>query len=416
MFILVCKGEYMTRLFIFMLILITYLIEMGLSNLNYQNRTQPLPDNVKDIYDEPQYQKWLQYTMDNHRFSMRVKTMNTLFLLVLLFSNFFLWLDQFISSFTTDSIFSTLFFLGIYSFIFTLLNIPFGYYRRFVIEERYGFNTTTIKTYIMDQLKSMALVIVLGGGLLSVLLALYLTFGLGFVLYGWLLLVSVMLMINILYTKVFIRLFNKLTPLSDSELKNQIESFALKTDFEIKKISVMNASKRSTKLNAFFSGFGKFKHIVLFDTLIEKCDPDQIVAVLAHEIGHAKHKDTLRNFVISGVSLAGYLGLLTLFLTTSTFNIAFSLPQQHLGFALVLFSILMEPLDLLFTIPLSAISRWAEYRADQYARKHGYGEALIRALKVLAKENFSNLTPHPWVVKMTYSHPPVSARIDALRQ
>jgi STE24 endopeptidase len=176
----------------------------------------------------------------------------------------------------------------------------------------------------------------------------------------------------------------------------------------------MNASKRSARLNAFFSGFGKFKHIVLYDTLLEKCGTDEIVAVLAHEIGHARHKDVLRNFFISMVQISVYLLLLTFFLSSSTLARSFGFEQTHLGFALILFAILAEPFGILLGIPLSAMSRTAEFRADRFAAQAGYQTAMISALKILARENFSNLTPHPAVVKMTYSHPPVSQRIEAL--
>lgn len=237
-----------------------------------------------------------------------------------------------------------------------------------------------------------------------------------FILYAWLLLVSITLLINLLYTKLFVPLFNKLTPLPPGELYDNIHNLAVSTGYEVKKISVMDASKRSSKLNAYFSGFGKFKQIVLFDTLIDKCSPDEIVSVLAHEIGHAKHKDVLRQFFISMVHMSVILVLLTFFLSSHGLSQAFGFQTAHMGFALILFGILMEPVGIVASIPLTFISRRAEYRADAFAAASGYRNAMISALKVLARENFANLTPHPLVVKMTYSHPPISQRIEALEK
>jgi STE24 endopeptidase len=213
---------------------------------------------------------------------------------------------------------------------------------------------------------------------------------------------------------VFIRLFNKLTPLPDGELKEKIESLARKTGYGIKGISVMDASKRSSRLNAFFSGFGRFKQIVLFDTLVGKLSADETVAVLAHEIGHARHRDVLKNFLISAVQTAAYLAMLTFFMSSGDFSMSFGFSDVHLGFAIILFGILMEPLGILLGIPLTAISRKAEYRADRFSAETAGKEPMTSALKVLARENFSNLTPHPLVVMMSYSHPPISDRITAI--
>ncbi len=184
--------------------------------------------------------------------------------------------------------------------------------------------------------------------------------------------------------------------------------------YEIRKISIIDASKRSTRLNAFFTGFGRFKNIVLFDTLLEKCSTDEVLSVLAHEIGHSKHKDALRSLIITAIEMAAYLGILTFFLSSASFSTAFGFTDIHYGFAIILFGILLDPLGIVLDIPLSALARKAEYRADACAADCGYGDALISALKKLAKENFSNLTPHPLVVRLSYSHPTISMRIDAI--
>lgn len=397
------------------IILATFAFDMWLSILNYNHRTQPIPDNVKDIYDTQSYSRWLNYTMENFRLGMIAKVLSTIIIVALLTFGFFPVLNRFLLTTSPDPIIRTMIFVGIYMILNSLIDIPFSYIKNFRIEEKYGFNKTTKKTFVLDLLKSLVMMIVLGGSVLYVLLSLYLNSE-NFILYTWLFLVTIMILINILYTKVFIKIFNKLTPLPDGELKNKIMEFAQKTSTSIKSISVMDASRRTKKLNAFFSGFGKFKSIVLYDNLIEKMSSDEIVAVLAHEIGHGKHMDTLRNLLMSLIQMGIMLYFLQLFLSWEALSISFGFETVNIGFGLILFSVFLSPIDILLDVPLSAISRWAEYRADGYAKENGYKEAMITALKRLAQENFANLTPHPLMVKMTYSHPPISQRISALNK
>jgi STE24 endopeptidase len=397
------------------IILATFAFDMWLSILNYNHRTQPIPDNVKDIYDTESYSRWLNYTMENFRLGMIAKVLSTIIIVALLTFGFFPVLNRFSLTVSADPIIRTLIFVGIYMILNSLIDIPFSYIKNFKIEEKYGFNKTTKKTFVLDLLKSLIMMIVLGGSVLYVLLSLYLNSE-NFILYTWLFLVTIMIFINILYTKVFIKIFNKLTPLPDGELKDKIMEFAQKTGTSIKSISVMDASRRTKKLNAFFSGFGKFKSIVLYDNLIEKMSSDEIVAVLAHEIGHGKHMDTLRNLLMALIQMGIMLYFLQLFLSWEALSISFGFETVNIGFGLILFSVFLSPIDILLDVPLSAISRWAEYRADGYAKENGYKEAMITALKRLAQENFANLTPHPLMVKMTYSHPPISQRIQALNK
>lgn len=397
------------------IILATFAFDMWLSILNYNHRTQPIPDNVKDIYDTQSYSRWLNYTMENFRLGMIAKVLSTIIIVALLTFGFFPVLNRFSLTISPNPIIRTMIFVGIYMILNSLIDIPFSYIKNFRIEEKYGFNKTTKKTFVLDLLKSLVMMIVLGGSVLYVLLSLYLNSE-NFILYTWLFLVTIMILINILYTKVFIKIFNRLTPLPDGELKNKIMEFAQKTGTSIKSISVMDASRRTKKLNAFFSGFGKFKSIVLYDNLIEKMSSDEIVAVLAHEIGHGKHMDTLRNLLMSLIQMGIMLYFLQLFLSWEALSISFGFETVNIGFGLILFSVFLSPIDILLDVPLSAISRWAEYRADGYAKENGYKEAMITALKRLAQENFANLTPHPLMVKMTYSHPPISQRISALNK
>jgi STE24 endopeptidase len=396
------------------IILLIFLLEVTLSALNYRNRLKPIPENVSDVYDKEEYRKWLDYTMESHRLSMAARVIDTSVLIAFLLSGFFPYIADIASSVTSDRKLQTLAFFGIYMIVSYIIGIGFRVYQTFSIEERYGFNKSTVRTFILDQIKSLALAIVIGGPLGYLLLSMYLSMGNEFILYSWLLFMALSLIINLLYTRVFIRLFNRLTPLPDGELKEKIEALASKTGYGIKGISVMDASKRSSRLNAFFSGFGRFKQIVLFDTLVGKLSADETVAVLAHEIGHAKHRDVLKNFLLSAVQTVVFLALLTFFLSSGDFSMAFGFSDVHLGFAILLFGILMEPLGIILGIPLSAISRKAEYKADRFSAESCGKEPMTKALKVLAKENFSNLTPHPLVVIMTYSHPPISDRIAAI--
>lgn len=401
-------------LFTIVLIIAVFSFHLLLSILNYRHRTQPIPDNVADVYDPKAYQKWLAYTMEVFKLSMITRVISVTVLLAFLLFGIFPKLADVAATITTHTVLQVLIFLALYAGIDYLLGIGFKLYRTFSIEARYGFNKSTVKTFVLDQVKGLLLAVILGGGLLYALLSLYLWLGYRSLLYGWLLLVGVMTITNLLYQKVFIRIFNKLTPLEEGEVYDKAQALAKETGYELKGISVMDASRRSSRLNAFFTGFGRFKHVVLFDTLLEKCTPDEVVSVLAHEIGHAKHKDVLRSYVIS-VGLTGfYLALLLYFLSSSTLSAAFGFDQVHLGFGLILFAILMEPVGLVLNLPLNALSRRAEFRADAFAAEHTEPAHMVSALKVLARENFANLTPHPFVVRMMFSHPPVSERIDAL--
>jgi len=396
------------------IIITLFLLDITLLTLNYRHRTRPIPATVADVYDIGDYGKWLNYTMEKFRVSIASKIVDTAILLIMITFNFFPLLASISNRLTPGTIVSTLLFLGLYGSIYYVSNIGFNIYQTFNIEARYGFNTTTVRTFISDQLKGLLLGALLGGGLLSLLLYLYLALGNAAIFYAWIITMSIILMMNLLYTRLFIRLFNELTPLPDGELYDKSIQLATKLGYEIRKISVMDASKRSTRINAFFTGFGRFKSIILYDTLLDKCTTDEIVSVLAHEIGHAKHRDVLKNLLLTALQIGFHFGLLSYFLSSEPFAIAFGFESIHYGFTIVLFGILVSPISILLNIPLSAMSRTAEYRADACAADAGYGDALCSALKVLARENFANLTPHPLVVRLTYSHPPVTQRIEAI--
>ena len=396
-----------------------YVIDLIITLVNYKHRNQPIPEIARDIYDQEKYQKWLSYFMETLRFEVIVKLVSTGLLLILLGFGFFGYLERLTMQWFIHPILQTLAFLGVFGLLSMLISLPFDYYGTFVIEEKYGFNKTTHKTFFVDLLKNMLVAVVLGGGLVALLNAIYLQFVSqiwGFVLYAWVILTVVMVILFVLNTKVFVKLFNKLTPLPEGELRDKIQALAEKVGFNIKAISVMDASKRSTKLNAFFSGLGKTREVVLFDTLVEKLKEEEILSVLAHELGHAVHKDVPRMLGLQIIMFGLYAVVIGFILQSAPLAQAFGLSGVHLGFSLILFSILISPLELILTFPLNSISRNAEYAADAFATEYVGKEATMSAFKVLAQENLANLTPHPLYVLMHYSHPTIPQRLEAINQ
>lgn len=387
-----------------------------LSWLNYSNRNSKIPEVVSDIYDEEAYKKWLKYTMENFRFSKIISVIDMGIFLILLASGVFVLFDDVAKEMFVNARLQVLAFMGIYFIVTFIIGLYPSYYDTFVIEEKYGFNKSTKKTFVLDKVKSLLLTIIFGGGLIFGLVVIEEYAGNLFFLYAWLGVYVILIIVNLIYTSVIVPMFNKLTPLEDGELKDAINEFAKSVGYEVSKISVMDASKRSSRLNAFFSGFGKFKKIVLYDTLIEKMSTEEIVAVLAHEIGHNKHKHILHNMIIMGITMFIYISLFGLMIKADIFSTAFGFTKANFGFSIILFTVLLSPVSTLIGMITSQISRKAEYQADAYASNNYKKEPMISALKVLAKENFANLTPHPLFVKLTYSHPPIVDRINAINK
>ncbi len=400
------------------IILFMYGVELFISILNYRNRHQPIPENVADIYDQEEYVRWLSYTMENTRFGLISKSFNTILLIsFLIFGVFSIWIDWAVAIFPLSTLLQTLGFLFIYLVVTTLISIPFSYYQTFKIEEKYGFNKSTKKTFALDQVKNLLMVTILFGGIVSALNALFIAFEDQlwlFIVGTWAVLVIFITVMFILNTKVFVKVFNKLVPLPEGELKDKIDQLASSVGFEIKSISVMDASKRSTKLNAFFSGLGKTREVVLFDTLLEKLSDDEVLSVLAHELGHAVHKDAPRMLFERSLVFALYAILFGFILSTPSLYQAFNIPVSHFGFGFVLLSVLMDPLNFLIGIPLNYLSRRAEYKADAYSAKLVDKKHMIGALRILVKENFSNLNPHRLYEIVNYSHPKISDRLSAI--
>lgn len=400
---------------VLLLLLTTFLFDLILSILNYKHRKSKIPIEVEDIYDLDAYDQWLNYTMDHYILSFISKIIHFVILFSLLIFNFFSQINYYIESLMNSKMIQILLFTGLYFVIEFILDLIFSYFRHFKIEEEYGFNKMTKHTFIIDNLKSLSLNVTLGGGLLYLLIVLYYHVSNLFYLYAWITLMLILIFVNLFYVKLIIPLFNKLTPLEDGELKMKIQAFAQTVGYEVTRIRVMNASKRTTKLNAFFSGFGRMKQVVLYDTLLEKMNHDQIISVLAHEIGHAKHKHIVKNIFFAIISISFYLGILILILNAPILHQAFGFEQIHFGFGLILFSILTSPISFCLDLLFNKISRTYEYQADAFATIHYDQNAMIEALKVLARENFANLTPHPLYVQIKYSHPPIAKRIQVIQ-
>ncbi len=405
----------MFNLTVLIIILMT-LFDITLSYLNYSYRNKELPKNVEDVYSEDEYKKWLDYSMERRKIGILESLFSTAVLLFFLYSGLFVRIANFARTLSNSFIIQNLLFLLIYFLISYILSIGFDIYKTFSIEERYGFNKSSIKTFVLDQVKSIILTIIIGGGLLFIIFYFHSNFKEKFIIYSWLIIFSVVIIVNLLYTKVFIKIFNELKPLEENDLYKNIVELAHSTGYKISEISVLDASKRSSRLNAFFSGFSKFKQIVLYDTLVEKFDDEEILSVLAHEIGHYKHKDIIKNIVISMVQITAFIGILSFLFSYNPLSQSFGFNKAHYGFTLIIFSILAQPIMTLIGIPLNYISRKAEYKADDFACKNVDKKHLISALKKLSKENFSNLNPHPLVVILTYSHPPLHKRLEAIQK
>lgn len=392
--------------------------ETIVARLNQKHSQGPIPENVQDVYDQERYKKWLAYSWEGHRFGLVQQGFSLIVLIALLLGPL-ARLENVVEVWTSNSILQSLLFLGIYQTLVTLLSLPFGFYRTFSIEERHGFNRTNAQTFIRDEVVSYVVTITLGGALLGGIHALFLNFTHNlwtFVFVTWVTLAVIMFVAVAFLGKLLMRLFNTFTPLPEGELRTRIERLGSSLGFNVKAILVMDASKRSTKSNAAFTGIGKSREVILFDTLLERMSDDEILAVLAHELGHAVHKDTWRLLGQQVAVMALYALGIGLVLQSPGLFTSFGFSGIHFGFGFILFSILVEPVSLLLGVPLNLLSRKAEYKADAFATKHTNSQWMIAALKVLSRENLVNLNPHPLSVRLYYSHPPMSDRIGALQR
>jgi len=386
--------------------------------LAYRNRkrmTPEIPAQLKGIYDEDAYTKQQDYQKTNSQFGLYTSLFSFVVLFFVLSLGLFGWLDEYLRPYITNELFLTLTFFGIIYLINEIITLPFDYYGTFVIEEKFGFNKSTKKTFWLDQLKGLLIAVLLGGLILALIVWLYNSLGEHAWLYAWGVITVFSLFMTLFYSNVIVPLFNKQTPLEEGELRTAIEAFAQKAGFAVNNIYVMDASKRTSKANAYFTGFGAKKRIVLFDTLINDLDTEEIVAVLAHEIGHYKKKHTLQNMFFSIINTGIILFLLSLFLGNPDIAIALGGQTASFHLGLIAFSVLFTPISLIIGIFLSIFSRKNEYQADAYASSFGLADALISGLKKLSVKSLSNLNPDPLYVFFHYSHPTLLQRMEKLK-
>lgn len=401
------------RIIIIAVYLATSLFGFYLAFLTYSRRNAPLPANVRDVFDEEGYKKNQAYKMEGLRFSTIAGFIGMVVSLLILLFNLHARLYDFISGHTGNVYLTSFFILGIPIVIGLLVDSLLDIYDTFVIEAKYGFNKTTPATFILDILKNILIGAVIGGGLLALFILLYNALGYWVFLVFFFVIVAFNLFMRFI-SPFMIRIFYKLTPLEDGPLKDKIQAMAKKTGYTFKNIYMVDASKRSTKLNAFASGFGKTKTIGLFDTLVEKMSEDEVISVLAHEIGHAKRQHILKSMPLSLLTMAIMLGAAFFIVTLPEVSQAFGFEGANLAFGIYVLFILLSPLMTVLQIPRSALSRKYEYEADTFSRDLAGSEVAVSALKTLYRESFGNLTPHPLVVKLEYSHPPLTDRVAAI--
>jgi len=397
-------------------LLIGFILNIITDILNLNALRDELPEEFKDVYDPEKYRKSQEYARTNTRFGFMTTVFSLILTLAFWFSGGFNYLDQIVRGFELHPIWTGLIYIGILILLKAALSLPFSIYSTFVIEERFGFNKTTPATFILDLLKGLFLSVAIGGPLLAGILAFFHFAGQFAWLYCWIGTVLFMLFVQYIAPNWIMPLFNKFTPLEEGDLKSAIEKYAESVRFPLKGIFVMDGSKRSTKSNAFFTGFGKNKRIALFDTLIKKNSVNELVAVLAHEIGHYKKKHIMKSMIISVLHTGVVFYLLSIFLTHQGLFHAFYMEQSSVYAGLIFFGMLYTPIELILSIFLHIFSRKNEYEADHFAATTvEESDSMIRALKNLSVDNLSNLTPHPFYVFLNYSHPPVLQRIEAIR-
>ena len=407
-----------TFLIIILCVLIgTYLLDLVVEILNARHVETELPEEFRDCYDAGKYKKSQEYLKENTHFGIVTDSIVTPLTIAFILLGGFNLVDRFARSFGLGSILTGLIFVGVLMLASQILLIPFSIYGTFVIEEKYGFNKTTPKTFVLDIFKIWLLGALIGGIILSVVLWFFEKAGPWAWLYCWFAITFFQLFLTFIAPVVIMPIFNKFFPLEEDDLKTAINDYAGSQDFKMKGVFTMDGSRRSTKSNAFFTGFGKFRRIVLFDTLIKKHTTEELVSVLAHEMGHYKKRHILQTMVISVLTTGLMLYILSLFINNRELFAAFRMQEMSVYASILFFAFLYSPIEMIFSVFGNILSRRNEYEADSYAVKtYKKPLSMIAALKKLSVENLSNLTPHPLKVFLSYSHPPVLERIRAIRK
>ncbi|HLV39970.1 M48 family metallopeptidase [Xanthomarina sp.] len=397
------------------IIIISFIIDKILDALNAKHFNDEVPLELQDVYDETEYKKSQAYKKTNYKFGLLTSTFSIVLTLAFLIFDGFELVDNLARNFSESPILIALIFFGIIMIGSDILSTPFSYYKTFVIEEDFGFNKTTKKTFILDKIKGWLMLALVGGGILALIIWFYQFAGNDFWLYAWALMTVFTVVMNMFYAKLIVPLFNKQTPLEEGDLRNKISSYAETVGFKLDKIFVIDGSKRSTKANAYFSGFGSEKRVTLYDTLINDLDDEEIVAVLAHEVGHYKKKHIIFNLIASILLTGLTLYILSIFISNPLLSNALGvqIPSFHIG--LIAFGLLYAPISEVTSLIMNCFSRTFEYQADNYAKTTYKALPLITSLKKLSKNSLSNLTPHKAYVFMHYSHPTLLERIKNLK-
>ena len=398
------------------LVVFNYLFSTVLDFINGNNWRTEIPPVMRDFYHEDKYLKAKNYSKEKGKVSLISSTLSTLITLLFLVFEGYGWLDNFISLYyDIPFLKSGIFFLVLF-ILSDFISIPFSCYNTFVIEEKYGFNKTTVKTFVLDKIKGYLLTIIIGGVLLFGAIYIVSLLENGFWLWLWVSLSLILLLVNMFYADIIVPIFNKLTPLEAGSLREKIESYTKKVGYSLKNIYIIDGSKRSTKANAFFSGLGPRKTIALYDTLVEKHTEEELVAVLAHEVGHYKKKHVFTSLFLTISQLGLMCFLLETCLKVGEISQALGGKEMVFHLGLVAFGILYSPIGTILSILMNINSRKNEFEADNYAKTTYSGEALELALKKLSVDSLSNLYPHPFYTFIHYSHPPLLKRLSALSE
>lgn len=397
------------------IIVLQFLMESLVDYLNSRKFQDPIPEELQDVYDNKEYLRSQAYKKDNYKFGIISSSFSIVLTLGFLIFGGFEWVDQIARNYTNNPILMALIFFGVIMLGSDIINTPFSYYQTFVIEEKYGFNKSSVKLFFIDKIKGWLMTIILGGGILSMVIWFFQIAGNNFWIYALVLITIFTVFMNLFYSRLIVPIFNRQTPLEDGSLKSKIENYASKVGFKLQNIFVIDGSKRTTKANAYFAGFGKEKRVTLYDTLIQELEEEEIVAVLAHEVGHYKRNHIIINLIISILLTGVTLYLFSLFISNPEFSLAIGVTEPSFHAALICFGILYTPISEITGLVMNILSRKFEFEADDFAKKTYKPIPLINSLKKLSKNSLSNLTPHSAYVFLHYSHPPLIQRIQNLK-
>lgn len=398
------------------IIIIDFIVDKILDALNARRYNDPIPKELQDVYDEDDYKKSQAYKATNYKFGLLTSTFSIILTLGFLLFDGFEYVDNIARTYSDNPIIIALIFFGIIMLGSDIITTPFSYYTTFVIEEKFGFNKTTKKTFWLDKIKGLLMMAIVGGGILSLIIWFYQFAGDYFWMYAWGLVAVFTIFMNMFYAKLIVPIFNKQKPLEEGSLRDKISNYAQSVGFNLEKIFVIDGSKRSTKANAYFSGFGSEKRVTLYDTLVNDLDEEEIVAVLAHEVGHYKKKHIIFNLIASILLTGLALYILSIFISNPLLSNALGVEISSFHVGLIAFGLLYSPISEITGFIMNNFSRKFEYQADDYAKSTYAGQPLITSLKKLSKNSLSNLTPHPAYVWVHYSHPTLLERVKNLKQ